>query len=78
MGFIRTSRHFNCMDAPCLADIDLIIADPCHRVTKLIIKDADAAYSTQGPIESLLRSGISTGVCARDRQWNITSPEDLH
>lgn len=78
MGLIRTSRHFNCMDTPCLTDIHLIIVDPCHRVTRLIIKDADAAYSTQGLIESLLRSGVSTGVCARDRQWNITSPEDLH
>lgn len=48
MRLICVGGNFNCMDTPCPTDIHLLL-DPCHTVTRLIIKDADTRLLHPGP-----------------------------
>ena len=49
MGLIRVGGRFRRMDTSCSTDIHPIVLDPCHAVTRLLIKDMDARLLHPGP-----------------------------
>ena len=49
MGVIRVGGRFRRMDTSCSTDIHPIVLDPCHAVTRLLIKDMDARLLHPGP-----------------------------
>ena len=49
MDLIRVGEHIRRMDTSCSTEIQPIVLDPCHAITRPLIKDVDARLLHPGP-----------------------------